>query len=610
MRASRFSILLCAFVCILEFALPVKSADWQDSLSKPTYQHIRFRMTQVAMPDGVKLSAAIWRPEGDAQKFPVVLVATPYNKLDERLIADAQFYAQRGYAYVSYDLRGRYDSEGTAYLYGHKDGEDLDVVYNWIAAQPWSSGKIGMYGGSYLGFIQWEGALHHNPNLAALIPEVSPDDHYDNVFPSGAFQLSNSLDFLWFCCGGRTNVPIGVMDWDDWYKHLPLRDLADYAGIQNTVLWNDLISHPERDGYWPGVGERIAPGKNGPGKYHLVEVPTFNISGWYDQVSQATINNYVGMATYGPEALRGAHKLMMGPWTHGGLFQTREGDITFPSEAAPNGRDLMLRWFDLRLKGIKNGFDQEPPVNIYVMGADRWRSECEWPLQRAVNTNYYLHSGGRANSLLGDGVLSAAAPDREPQDKYNYDPNNPVPTLGGNVAMHPPRVGPYDQTSIELRSDVLVYTTPPLEADVEVTGPIVMKLFASTDRKDTDFTGKLVDVNPAGYAKILLEGVIRGRYNKTFHEPHLLSPDEVNEFYVDLWSTSNLFKKGHRIRIEVSSSNFPKYDRNPNTGHAFGADTGGLVARQTIFHDRNHPSHVILPVIPAGSAACQVRPKT
>jgi putative CocE/NonD family hydrolase len=594
----------------LGFARPVESADWQDNLSKPTYQQIRFRMTQVAMPDGVKLSVAIWRPEGDSEKFPVVLVATPYNKLDERLIGDAQFFAQRGYAYVSYDLRGRYDSEGTAYLYGHKDGEDLDVVFNWVAAQPWSSGKIGMYGGSYLGFIQWEGALHHNPNLTALIPEVSPDDHYDNVYPSGAFQLSNSLDFLWFCCGGRTNVPISVMDWDDWYRHLPLRDLADYAGIQNTVLWNDLTSHPERDSYWPGVGERIAPGKNGPGKYHLVEVPTFNISGWYDQVSQATINNFVGMATYGPATQRGTHKLMMGPWVHGGLFQTRQGDLTFPSEAAPNGRDLRLRWFDLRLKGIKNGFDEEPPVNIYVMGADRWRSECEWPLQRAVNTNYYLHSGGRANSLLGDGMLNAMAPEREPQDTYNYDPNNPVPTLGGNVAMHPARVGPYDQTSIELRSDVLVYTTPPLEADVEVTGPIVLKLFASTDRKDTDFTGKLVDVNPAGYAKILLEGVIRGRYNKTFHEQHLLNPNEVNEFYVDLWSTSNLFKKGHRIRIEVSSSNFPKYDRNPNTGHTFGVDTEGLIARQRIFHDRGHPSHVILPVIPAGSAACQARPKS
>ncbi len=307
--------------------------------------------------------------------------------------------------------------------------------------------------------------------------------------------------------------------------------------------------------------------------------------------------------------MRGTHKLMMGPWTHGGLFQTRQGDLTFPSEAAPNGRDLRLRWFDRWLKGVKNGFDEEPPINIYVMGADRWRSECEWPLQRAVNTNYYLHSGGRANGLVGDGMLSATAPDREPQDTYNYDPSNPVPTLGGNVAMHPPRVGPYDQTSIELRSDVLVYSTPPLDADVEVTGPIVLKLFASTDRKDTDFTGKLVDVNPAGYAKILLEGVIRGRYNKTFHEPHLLKPNEVNEFYVDLWSTSNLFKKGHRIRIEVSSSNFPKYDRNPNTGNTFGADTEGLVARQTIFHDRSHPSHVILPVIPTGSAACTARPK-
>jgi len=610
MRTTRLQTLALVFTLLLGWGPAARAADWRDGLSKPSYPNILFRMVQIPMPDGVKLSAAIWRPEVEGERFPVVLAATPYNKLRERHIEDAQFFAQRGYVYISYDLRGRYDSEGSAYLYGPKDGEDLSVVQSWIGAQPWSSGKIGMYGGSYLGFIQWEGALHHNPNLTALIPEVSPDDHYDNVFPSGAFQLSNSLDFLWFCCGGRTNVPIEVMDWPRWYRHLPIKDLADFAGIQNTRLWNDLVTHPQRDSYWPGVGERIAPGKNGPGKYSQVQVPTFNISGWYDQVSQATINNYVGMATYGPESLRSRHKLMMGPWVHGRLFQAAQGDLTFPAQAAPNGLEWRLRWFDRWLKGVDNGFDKEPPIDIYVMGADRWRSECEWPLKRTRYTDYYLSSGGRANSLLGDGSLTRSPRDHEPNDAFAYDPKNPVPTLGGNVAMHPPRVGPYDQTSIELRSDVLVYSTPPLDSDIEVTGPIILKLFAATDRTDTDFTGKLIDVDPSGYAKILLEGVIRGRYNKSFREQTLLKPNEINEFYVDLWSTSNVFMKGHRIRIEVSSSNFPKYDANPNTGHAFGVDSEGLIAHQKIFHDRKHPSRVILPVIPAGSAACEAAPKT
>jgi putative CocE/NonD family hydrolase len=239
------------------------------------------------------------------------------------------------------------------------------------------------------------------------------------------------------------------------------------------------------------------------------------------------------------------------------------------------------------------------------MGADIWRNECEWPLKRTQYSKYFLHSQGQANSLLGNGLLTVTAPAQEPVDRYSYDPKRPVPTLGGNVAMHSPRVGPYDQAAIELRNDVLVYTSEPLKEAVEVTGPIVLHLFASTDRTDTDFNGKIVDVYPNGYAHILLEGVIRGRYWKTFKQQNLLTPDKVYEFYVDLWSTSNVFQKGHRIRIEVSSSNFPKYDANPNTGHKFGSDAETLVANQKIYHDKDHPSYVLLPVIPAGSKPCQ-----
>jgi putative CocE/NonD family hydrolase len=600
-------LLLCTVIWggAKDAAAQSRDSSWEDSLSKQNYSAIKFRMYQIAMPDGVKLSAAVWTPEVDDQKFPVILIATPYNKLDEDNIAAAVFFAQRGYAFVAYDLRGRYDSEGYAYLYGEQDGKDLNAIQTWVAEQPWSTGKIGMFGGSYLGFIQWEGALHQNPHLTALIPEVSPDDHYDNVYPSGAFQLSNSLDFLWFCCGGRTNTPTEVMNWEKWYTQLPIKDMDAYAGIQNAKLWHDLVSHPDRDDYWPGAGERIAPGKIGPGKYNQVKVPTFNISGWFDQVSQATINNYLGMANYGPPELRSSHKLMMGPWTHDGQFQTHEGDLTFPNQAAPNGLEWRVRWFDHWLKEIDNGFDKEPPVYIYVMGIDRWRNECEWPLKRTQFTKFFLHSDGQANSLYGNGRLDEAAPGKEANDEFSYDPARPVPTLGGNIASQPKYIaGPYDQTKIEMRSDVLVYTTPPLKEDIEVTGPVILHLFASTDRTDTDFTGKIVDVHPNGYAEILLEGVIRGRYWKSFKEQNLLTPDKVYEFYVDLWSTSNVFLKGHRIRIEVSSSNFPKYDRNPNTGHKFGEDSEILIAHQKVFHQAERASYVSLPVIPSGSAAC------
>jgi putative CocE/NonD family hydrolase len=578
---------------------------WQEALSKPTYSKIRFQMYQVAMPDGVTLSAAVWRPDVEREKFPVIIVATPYNKLAPANINDATYFVSRGYVYIAYDLRGRYDSQGQAYLYGEKDGSDLNVMQTWSALQPWSTGKIGMYGGSYLGFIQWEGALHQNPNLTALIPQVSPDDHYDNVYPSGAFQLSNSLNFLWSCCGGRTNEPPEVMNWERWYENLPIKSNAAWAGIANDNVWNDLIAHPNRDDYWPGPGRRIKPGENGPGKYDKINVPTFNISGWYDQVSQATINNFIGMVKYGPSNLRKYHKLMMGPWTHGGLFKTAQGELTMPNQAAPDANQWKQRWFDRWLKGIDNNFESQPPVYIYIMGANVWRNECEWPLRRTRYTKYYLHSEDHANSLLGSGVLNTQPPGQEPADGFTYDPSRPAPTLGGNVAMHPPRVGPYDQTAIEMRSDVLVYTTAPMEQDVEVTGPIALHLFASTDRTDTDFTGKLVDVHPNGYAQILLEGVIRGRHRKSFDTEELLTPHEIYEFYVDLWSTSNVYLKGHRLRIELSSSNFPKYDRNPNTGHKFGEDAELLAAHQKVYHDAAHSSYIALPIIPAGSRPCE-----
>jgi len=601
-----FAVLLLSCLLFVQHIVGQElDSEWRTKLSQPGKEDIRFRMYQATMGDGTKLEVAVWTPDVTGQKYPTILVATPYNKLRDSNIEDANFFVTRGYAYAAYDLRGRYDSEGQAYLYGEKDGEDLNTMQTWVAQQPWSNGKIGMYGGSYLGFIQWEGALYQNPNLTALIPQVSPDDHYDNVYPSGAFQLSNSLDFLWFCCGGRTNTPTQVINWEKWYQQLPIKGMAAWAGIQNTRLWNDLLSHPDRDAYWPGPGERIAPGQNGPGKYNQILVPTFNISGWYDQVSQATINNYLGMATHGPAAHRKDHKLMMGPWVHGALFQTKQGEVTFPNQAAPNGNEWRLRWFDHWLKGIDNGFEKEPPVYIYVMGADTWRNECEWPLKRTKYTKYFLHSQGQANSLSGNGTLGTSRPSQEPVDRFGYDPKYPVPTLGGNVAMHPPRVGPYDQTAVELRNDVLVYTSEPLEQPIEVTGPVVLHLFASTDRTDTDFNGKIVDVYPEGYARILQEGVIRGRYWKTFKQQNLLTPGTVYEFYVDLWSTSNVFQKDHRIRIEITSSSFPKYDRNPNTGHKFGEDLDTVVAHQQVYHDKNHSSYVLLPLIPSESKPCE-----
>ena len=594
-----FSTLACTV--LIAVCTHAAEQDWRGKMSQPLYHgKLRFGVEEIPARDGVILRAVIYRPNTQG-RFPVFLINTPYDKMQANYISWAQYFAERGYVSIVADVRGRYDSEGDNYLYGPHDGPDLYDIQAWAAKQPWSTGKIGTTGGSYLGFVQLEAALEGNPNYTCMVPMVSPDDHYDNVYPSGAFQLSNSVNLAWIL-GKRTNQnPDAVPDWTKVYWHLPLKNLDREAMGLRAQFWSDWLAHPTRDDYWPGPGHRIAPGKNGPGKYDRIKVPSYNISGWYDQVSQATINNYLGMVQHGPAELRGKHKLLMGPWTHGISFgiSPKQGELEFPPHAAPEIRAMILRWMDYWLKGTENGIMEEPPVQIYVMGADRWRFEKEWPLARTAYTKYYLHSGGRANSLSGDGSLSTAPPAQEPPDQFSYDPGKPVPTVGGNVSMKPASSGPYDQRSIERRDDVLVYSTPVLEEDVEVTGPVMIELYASTDARDTDFTGKLVDVWPSGYAQILLEGVLRGRYRDSFSKPQLLTPGQTEKYLIDLWSTSNLFRKGHRIRIEISSSNFPKYDRNPNTGHAIGEDAELKVARQTVYHDAGRPSHVLLPVIPA-----------
>ena len=597
---TRFGVLV-ALLCVSMVNSPASDLDWHKMLSQPIYHgKLRFGVEEIPARDGVILRAIVYRPDVPG-RFPVFLINTPYDKMREQYLEWGQYFAERGYASVIADVRGRYDSDGDNYLYGPHDGPDLYDIQSWAAEQPWSTGKIGTTGGSYLGFVQLEAALEGNPNYTCMVPMVSPDDHYDNVYPSGAFQLSNSVNLAWIL-GKHTNQnPDAVLDWDKVYRHLPLKNLDREALGLRAEFWSDWLDHPTRDDYWPGPGHRIAPGKNGPGKYHRIKVPSYNISGWYDQVSQATINNYLGMVRHGPEHLRDKHKLLMGPWTHAVSFGVtrKQGDLTFPPEAAPDMRKMVLRWMDYWLKGTQNGFMDDPPVQIYVMGADEWRLENEWPLARTEYTEYYLRSQGRANSLLGDGSLSTEQPGAEPPDRFTYDPDNPVPTLGGNVSMKPASSGPYDQTAIERRDDILVYTTPPLSEEVEVTGPVFIELYASTDATDTDFTGKLVDVWPNGYAQILLEGVIRARYRESFERQKLVTPGKIEKYLVDLWSTSNLFRRGHRIRVEISSSNFPKYDRNPNTGRPIGEDAERQVAHQTIYHDAEHLSHILLPVIPA-----------
>ncbi len=332
-------------------------------------------------------------------------------------------------------------------------------------------------------------------------------------------------------------------------------------------------------------------------RYAEVTVPALNIGGWYDIFSKATIDlvNRVHAASR-DHAVRRNQFVIMGPWTHG--FGARKvGELDFGAEAALNVGDFQLRWFEYWLKGRETGVQDWPAFYLFVMGANRWRGENEWPLKRTRFTSYYLHSSGHANSVKGDGSLNTNQPDEEKPDLFTYDPNDPVPTVGGNNLVGA-TAGPVDQSKVEAREDVLIYASSPLDQDLEVTGPVKLLLWASSSAKDTDFTAKLVDVHPDGKAYNLCDGILRGRFRNGPDKPLLLEPGKTERFEIDLWVTSNVFLRGHRVRVEVSSSNFPRFDRNPNTGHAFGSDAELVTAKQTILHDRDHPTHLLLPVIP------------
>jgi putative CocE/NonD family hydrolase len=360
----------------------------------------------------------------------------------------------------------------------------------------------------------------------------------------------------------------------------------------NMPFWKDWIAHPTDDQYWAEINvERL---------WGEIAVPALNMGGWFDLYAKESFDNFNGLRLHGrtPEARQS--KLIVGPWPHRLSTCTRTGDIDFGDGSLVDLESLELRWFDYWLKGIENGIVEEPPLRLFIMGANQWRDEHEWPLARTDWQRWYLHSGGGANTLRGDGRLTKEPSQDEPPDQYVYDPRYPVQTIGGNTCCSPEIVawGPYDQRPVEMRSDVLCYTSEPLTNDLEVTGPIRAVIYAASDAPDTDWTAKLVDVSPTGYAMNLCDGIIRARYCESFTEPTLIEPGVTYKYEIEIGVTGNVFLKGHSIRLEISSSNFPRFDRNPNTGHAFGQDTEMRPASQSVYHSRESPSHIVLPVIP------------
>lgn len=549
------------------------------------------------MRDGAILRADIYRPDAE-YPCPTILARTPYGKSRGGGYMDPPRFARAGYAVVIQDCRGIGDSDGEYYPWRSDAADGYDTI-EWIAAQPWCDGNVGMYGASNLGSTQWVAAALQPPHLKAISPAVTAP--FLPFVRNGVVELGACLE--WYLMQSTSSVKRASLqpeqkkrDLDElarlmsnlselWH-FLPLRDVPPTGLLKELGLApyiSDWVTNIDTPAYWEALGS--------PVPLEKVAIPALHTTDWYHPLANQVLASYQLMTQRGGSDLaRKNQKLLLGPWSGTELL----GGVPVTGEDTTG---LHLKWFDYWLRGISNGIMEEPRVRIFVMGDNVWRDENEWPLARTVYTRYFMHSGGRANSRFGDGTLSSEAPGDETADHYTYDPHDPAPTKA-QLMMGPKSVPVQDQREVEERQDVLVYTTPPLAQDVEVTGPVVMNLWASSSAVDTDFTGKLVDVWPNGKAYNLTDGILRARYRESVFQPKLLEPDRVYEFCIELGATGNAFKAGHRIRLEVSSSNFPLHNRNLNTGHPIGEDTEIRTAGQTIFHNRQYPSHLLLPIIP------------
>jgi uncharacterized protein len=561
---------------------------------------------RVAMRDNVKLDTNVFHPAGTG-RFPTVLIRTPYGKGSD-LPPNYQSFINHGYAVVMQDVRGRYASEGVFDVL-HQEGPDGYDTLNWIAEQPWSDGKVGMIGGSYVGIAQWQVALLNNPHLKAIFPVVAGSDEYFDRYYSagGALKLGHRL--LWM---SQNLSPAGMAKpkFSDYIYHLPLRTVDRAATRRTLGFYQTILNHPTYDAFWKDLSIRE--------NIDRVHVPVFAVGGWYDNFAESDLEAFSALHKLNGR-LDDKHRIMIGPWPHN--MSTPFEGVSFGDDSSSPIRSYQIEWFDHWLKGAPEDARKfspetwhavraevdEAPVHIFVMGVNRWRDEPDWPLARARTTPLYLSSGHALEWKPERAKILEASQ----SDSYVYDPRNPAPTLGGAVCCDPKIFpwGPIDQRPIEKRKDVLVYTGAPLKQELEVTGPIRVALYVSTSARDTDFTAKLVDVFPNGQARNLTDGILRLRYRDGLEKAELAEPGKIYPVTIDAGVTSNVFLAGHSIRVEISSSNFPRFDRNPNTGRAFADETSLKKAQQTIYHSRQYSSHILLPVIPGSDNEARAMPR-
>ncbi|MEX2570951.1 MAG: CocE/NonD family hydrolase [Gemmatimonadota bacterium] len=567
----------------------------------------------IPMRDGIRLAADVYKPSQGAGPFPVIVERTPYGKRDCEHSA-AQYYARRGYVTIIQDERGRYRSEGIYYWWRDHGGftEDADEwganydgydTIEWAGTQSWSTGKVGTMGLSMGCFNQYMTAPTAPPHLTAMFCTQAAGNAYKDLFYQGG--ALHMIMPTWLLTRNemarpfRVNFPgrggyVGGHDvWNEWYREKQLGNLDMGASMVSNLL-EDMMANPHYNDYWKqfAVDEHM----------DKIDVPIMHFGSWYDRYSRPQLTMFNGVREQGGPNARNAQNIVYGPWTHGAgeVMNRVVGDLDFGPEAALDYNALRLRWFDYHLKGIDNGFGSEPPVRIFVMGENRWRFENEFPLARAQHRDYYFRAGPSGSiESLNDGLLSSDAPDGDDRGSvsYEYDPMNPVPTIGGDFFNQP--AGARDHRPADRLS--LTFTTPPLQEDTEITGLPIVEFYASSSAVDTDWVVAISDVHPSGYSQILRQNLLRASHRDGHEEPRPLNPGEIEAYRMELYPISNLFGEGHRIRVTITSSSFPKWFPNGNQFETDDRDSTGVVATNTIFFDRDRPSRITLPIIPPSS---------
>ncbi len=622
------TILASAAALLTALMVPVLTQQ----VSAP-FEVTREQGVMVAMRDGVKLYTDIYRPARNGaaltDRLPVLLQRTPYGIAEGGLVRQANFFASRGYVVAVQNVRGRYKSEGTFVKYDAHGPDDAFDTIAYLASLPYSDGQVGMWGTSYGAHTQAEAAKANPPALkTVLLNEGGLSNAWDNaVRNGGAFELGRELTWAWGEISNDARDPVTKAHIDDekvtdWYAAMPFRKGLNPLSIapeyEGYIL--DEMTKSDYSEFWQG------PGLNWKEYYErTADISMLHIGGWYDIWLRTTTDNYMNLA----QTKKSPIHMIIGPWNHGGNARTWTGEVEFGPDSAIRDFDteFQLRWFDYRLKGRQTGAESDEPVRIFVMGTGDghkdaaghlyhggfWRNAKTWPLPEARVTPYYLKANGSLTT-----TPPAAAGARS--TTFTYDPHNPVPTIGGNVSGRL-NDGGYDQRErpevfgskppylpLKTRRDVVVFQTEPLTADVTVIGPIVVKLFGSSTAVDTDFTAKLVDVYPPsadfprGFDLNLTDGIIRARYRGGRLKQELIRPGQVYEFDIKPFPTANVFKKGHRIRLDISSSNFPRFDVNPNTGEPLGQSRRMIDANNTVYHSAAYPSQVLLPIVPIGGS--------